>query len=115
VEYEDILSAFYNFRIGAYGPIKRGRAFKVRTIPEKGKSTIDVDIPDREGAAKSKWLFGRHFDEDLLLVKVRVPKEIFRSKTGEVSILIDDRIVPLQGIVQDYIGFGDVKGILKNV
>ncbi len=114
-EYEDILSAFYNFRLGLYGPIQKGRDFQVRTMPEKGRSTIDVSIAGDEEAKKGRRFFGDSFDDRLVYVKVKVPKEIFNSKTGEVSILIDDKILPIHGIVEDYVGFGDVVGVLKKV
>ena len=115
VEYECILSAFYNFRMGVFGPVKRGRNFSIRTIPEKGKSTIDVSITTREEALRKRRLFGKAFDPRLFCLSVRVPKEIFRSKTGEVSILFDEELLPVVGVVKDYIGFGDVKGMLKRV
>jgi hypothetical protein len=112
-EYEDILSAFYNFRLGVYGPASTGRSFQVKTIPEKGQSVIDVNIPGEEEAEDMKRLFGLHYDERLIYVKVRVPKEIFKSKNGEVYIWVDDRIAPVKGIVKDYVGFGDVRSSLQ--
>ncbi len=112
--YEDILSAFINFRMGAYGPIKRERKFKVHNIPTKGQSIIDVNITSREEADGDKKLFGKGYDENLLYMKIKVPREIFKSKTGEVSLWIDDRLIPLKGVVKDYIGFGDIQASLIN-
>jgi hypothetical protein len=113
MEYEDILSAFLNFGLGVYGPIEIGRKFSINTIPEKGQATIEVHIPPLEEAVKSQSMFGKDFRENLMFIKLKVPKEIFKSKTGEVSILIDERIMPLVGIVEDYIGFGDIRGNLR--
>lgn len=113
IEYEDIISAFLNFRLGVYGPIKRGREFKINTMPEKGQSTIEVFIPEWETALKDKNLHGEGFGEDLLYIKVKVPREIFKSKTGEVSLWTDVRVIPLKAVVRDYIGFGDVKATLR--
>lgn len=113
-EYEDILSAFYNFRMGVFGPIEKNRKFEVNTIPEKGVSTISVKICGEEDAPLARKLFGSFFSDDLVHVKVKVPKDIFKSKKGEVSMLLNDKIIPLQGVVKDYIGFGDIKGTLKN-
>jgi len=116
IEYEDILSAFYNFRLGFYGEIKRGRKFQIKTIPSEGKSTIDVHIKTHEESKKTGRIFGKDYNPDLMHVNVRVPEEIFKSKNGDVSVLFDEAIVPAFGVVQDYIGFGDVKGtLLKNV
>ncbi|MDH3975413.1 MAG: DUF3108 domain-containing protein [Deltaproteobacteria bacterium] len=113
VIYEDILSAFYNVRLGYYGPIRRGRQFTVRSLPSDGVSTIEVSFTTKEDAIKSRDLFGNKFDENMFSARVKVPRDLFKSKTGEVSILFDDALVPVYGVVKDYIGFGDIMGILK--
>lgn len=113
MEYEDILSAFLNFRLGVYGPIQRERKFSINTIPEKGQAIIDVHILSSEAALKLKSVFGKDYSEGLMAVKVKVPKEIFKSKTGEVAILMDDRILPIIGVVENYIGFGDIHAVLR--
>jgi len=113
-EYEDILSAFFNVRLGYFGPVRRGRSFAIDTIPEKGQTSIEVHVIDREEAIRDKDLFGEGFREDLIYIKLKVPKEIFKSKTGEVCIWVDERIIPIRGVVKDYIGFGDIRGILRD-
>lgn len=112
-DYEDVLSAFYNFRMGVFGPIKRGREFSVNTIPEKGMSTIEVKIGSLAESYRSKRLFGDGFRKEMFHIKVTVPKEVFRSKHGEVDIWVDEQIIPIRGVVKDYIGFGDIRGTLK--
>jgi hypothetical protein len=113
IEYEDILSAYYNFRLGVFGPAERGRKFQVNTIPEKGESVIDINITSEEEAEQSRKLFGHGHNDALRHIKVRVPKVIFRSKKGEVDIWVDGRIRPVKGIVKDYIGFGDIRSTLS--
>lgn len=113
VVYEDILSALYNIRIGCYGPIRRGRRFTVHSLPSEGVSTIDVNFTTKEESLKTRDLFGDKFDENMLSANVKVPKNLFKSKTGEISMLFDDAIVPVYGVVKDYIGFGDILGVLK--
>lgn len=112
IEYEDILSAYYNFRVGFFGPAERGRKFQVNTIPEKGETVININITSKEEAEQNRKLFGNGYDDALMHIKVRVPKVIFRSKKGEVDIWVDDRIRPVKGIVRDYIGFGDIRSTL---
>lgn len=113
VEYEDILSAFYNVRLGYYGPVRRGRQFIIRSLPSEGVSTIEVNFTTREESIKSSHLFGDKFDADMLSARVKVPRDLFKSKTGEVNILFDDAIVPVYSVVKDYIGFGDIMAVLK--
>lgn len=112
VDCEDVLSALYNFRMGVFGPIVRDRSLQIKTIPEKGASTIDVKIASLEEAYRSKGMFGEGFNENMFHIKLKVPKEIFGSKRGDVDIWVDDQIIPVQGIVKDYIGFGDIRGTL---
>jgi len=113
LEYEDILSAYYNFRLGVFGPAEEGRKFQVNTIPEKGESVIGVNISSEEAAEESRRLFGRGYNETFRHIKVRVPKSIFRSKRGEVDVWIDGRMRPVKGIVKDYVGFGDIRSALS--
>lgn len=113
VEYEDILSAYYNFRLGVFGPAEEGRKFQVNTIPEKGESVIGVNISSEEESAQSRKLFGSAYNEALMHIKVRVPKSIFRSKRGEVDVWVNGRIRPVKGIVKDYIGFGDIRSTIS--
>jgi len=113
VEYEDILSAFYNVRLGYYGPIRRGRQFIIRSLPSEGVSTIEVHFTTREESTKSGHLFGDDFNENMLSARVKVSKELFKSETGEVNLLFDDALIPVYGVVKDYIGFGDIMAILK--
>lgn len=113
VIYEDILSAFYNVRLGYYGPIKRGRQFIVNSLPSDGVSTIEVNFTTKEESLKHRDLFGDKFDENMLGARVKVSKDLFKSKKGEISMLFDDALVPVYGVVEDYVGFGDIMGILK--
>ena len=49
VNYDDILSAFYNFRNSAYGKLEKGSTYTISTIPKKGHKTISVEIKDGFG------------------------------------------------------------------
>jgi hypothetical protein len=112
VVYYDVLSAFYNFRNGFYGDIEKGREYVVTTIPQKGESKITIRVAtDEEEKRERKDGEGRRGDA---MVIVKVPKEIFESKTGEVKIWLSESIIPIEATVKDYIGFGDVTGYLKD-
>ena len=109
VVYEDILSAFYNVRLGNYGPLDPGRHFEIRTIPSEGESLIKIDIASQDEALKWHRKLKRGAGEKIIAATVRLPRKLFESKKGEVTALFNEAIIPVQGVVKDYIGFGDMK------
>ena len=109
VVYEDILSAFYNVRLGNYGPLDPGRHFEIRTIPSEGESLIKVDIASRDESLRWRRKLKRAPGETIIAATVRLPRKLFESKKGEVTALFNEAIIPVQGVVKDYIGFGDMK------
>ncbi len=111
--YYDVLSAFYNFRNGFYGDMEKGSEYVITTIPQKGESEITIRIATDEEEKKERKDRENRKGESLVVVKV--PKEIFESKTGEVKIWLSESLIPIEATVKDYIGFGDVTGYLKDV
>ena len=111
VVYDDFLTAFYNFRRGIYGKIERGKRYRVRTIPKKGVSTIDVEIATREEEMRRRQGDG---DKGLreYYITVLLDREITRSRTGRVEGWVSKNLVPIEGTIEDVVLFGDVHGIL---
>lgn len=109
VIYEDILSAYYNVRLGNYGPLDPGRHFEIRTIPSEGESLIKVEVATDDEAIKWRRKLKIDPGDKIIAATVRVPRKIFESKTGEIKALFNEAIIPVQGVVKDYIGFGDMK------
>ena len=114
VIYYDVLSAFYNFRAGFYGEIEKGKDFVIHAIPEKEESKIFIHVCTREEEIKLKKEEKIEDKEGYFFV-IKVPKEIFKTKTGEVSIWATKEIMPLKIIVRDYIAFGDIRGTLRDI
>ena len=46
--------------------------------------------------------------KDEFLVNINVPKEIFKSKTGELMVWTSKHYVPVETSVKDYILLGDL-------
>lgn len=104
----DMLTAFYNLRIGAYGPLERGRTLLIPTFSGKGFNDIEVTVLSVEDQARYKA-----FPEHGLLLQARIDPEVFETGSGSLYVWFDDRMRPGQGIIQDLIGLGDVKGYLE--
>jgi hypothetical protein len=103
----DMLAAFYNLRIGVYGPLERGAHYLIPTYSDDGFTDIEVDVLTIEEQAKIDLL-----PRNGLLVKARIDPEIFDTDSGDLFIWFDDSGVPARGIVEDLVGLGDVRGYL---
>lgn len=105
--FHDILTAFYNVRNGSYGSLTKGNGFKIKTIPEKGHDEISVHIASKQEEENFRAMEGREKKNELLL-NIIVPKEIFKSKTGELMVWSSTHYIPVETTVKDYILLGDL-------
>ena len=112
VNFDDILAAFYNLRNSVYGPFTKGAQFTINTIPEKGVNTISVDIKKNEDAETLLSEGEKRNGEDLLL-RVVIPKEIFKTENGELFFWSSKHYIPLETTVKDYILLGDLHAKFK--
>jgi len=104
----DILTAFYNFRQGLYGPLVQGNRYRIPTYSSKGPNEIVVDVlRDKKRPRKPK------FPAQGLLLKVQLDKEIFDTDKGIVYVWLDEQGRPAQVVVEDVIGLGDVRCTLQ--
>lgn len=124
VSYEDLLSAFFNFRRGALGSLEKGSRFTIVTLPaydipkgerEEGESLardFEVRVADPATELSYRKSYGRT-GEPGLLVFVKVPKELFGQETGEVRVWFNPALTPVSATVERAYYFGDVHGTLR--
>ena len=112
VIYDDFLTAFYNFRSGVYGEIKRGKRYRVKTLPKAGVSHIDVEIAAKGEEMRMRGYGGGEREGSEYHVTVILDKEITRSRTGKVSGWASRDLVPIEGTIEDVVFVGDVHGFL---
>ncbi len=110
--YDDILASFYNFRNGAYGPLKKGNRYKIDTIPDKSMKNISVHILPEKEQEKIRTEQGRPKADEYLL-NVVIPKEIFKTDTGELLFWGSKHFIPLETKVLNYVLLGDLHVKLK--
>lgn len=111
VIYDDPLAAFYNFRFGAYGPVKEGGEYHILTLPKEGKPDIKIDIwmatrDEFDAYSPDKDPRARYFS------KFHLDKELFDSATGVIEILFNKDLVPVVAVAKDILFLGDVNGTL---
>ncbi len=112
VNFDDVLTAFYNFRNGIYGPVEKGNRYTIKTIPEKGNDKISVHVKAMEEENKIRKKQGRKFGDEFL-IDLLVPKNIFKSKSGRLRFWSSKHLIPIDSTVKDYILLGDLHAVLN--
>ncbi len=110
-DYNDFLTAAYNFRYGTYGPIERGRTYTIPTFPRKGKDSYELKIAPKnveDEVRKSNGVM----EESEYLIQVWLDPEIVNSPEGAIEGWLSKEIYPVEGIIKDVFLFGDVHGHL---
>ncbi len=102
----DFLTAFYNLRLGRLGPVEVGQDIKLTAFSRKGPEELVISrvVPEEQSQLD--------FADELLLCKVLMSPETFKSKRRDVYVGFDVRLRPLIAVVKDVIGLGDVRGEL---
>lgn len=104
----DILTGFYNLRLGVYGALTPGARLQIPTFTSKGIAAIDVEV--LTDSARQALPF---FPLKGTLLLVRVDPEVFNTGNSSLYAFFDESGRPSHGIVEDIIGMGDVYGYLQ--
>jgi hypothetical protein len=113
VIYDDILAFFYNFRNGVYGDLKKGGTYKIDTVPEKSMKNITTHISTEKEQEQFRINENRTSNDELLL-KVTIPKDVFKTETGELIFWASNHYIPLETTIKDYLLLGDLHGKLAS-
>ncbi len=103
----DPLAAFYNFRAGAYGPLKPGGVYRIPALPKSDhvpEIYFRIITPDEMAGRKKK---GAEFIADAL-----IGKDLFGSEKGELELFFNSRFVPVYVVAKDVDYLGNVRGTL---
>ena len=97
---DDFVTAFYNFRLQAYGQVRPGTSFEVATVPRKGeRSKIFIKVEEQGGD---------------LLALVNTDQEIFGTRGSPIKLLLNRQLIPTMVTVTSVLGLGDAVGRLKD-
>jgi len=102
----DILSAFYNLRLGSFGSFDQGK-IHLPTFHRKGIEEIVVAPVKISNEEKGFFAGGN------TLCKVLLDPEIFQTNGRDLLISFDENNRPQKAVVKNVIGLGDVKGVLR--
>lgn len=112
VNFDDVLTAFYNFRNGVYGLVEKGKHYTVKTIPEKGNDEILVHVREIDEENRARLEQGRKAGDEFL-IDLLVPKNIFKSQSGRLRFWSSKHLIPVESKVKDYILLGDLHAVLN--
>lgn len=104
----DILTAFYNFRAGFFGPLKEGMRYVIPTFDRNGTEEIVVEVLSPRNRPKDDFLPRKG-----LLCRVTLDQEVFDTGGGLVYVWFDIYDRPARGVVENVIGLGNVRGRLR--
>ncbi len=113
VVFDDILAFFYNFRNGVYGDLKKGTTYKIDTIPDLSMKNITTYIGTEEEEEQLRIDENRAKNDEMLL-KVQIPKDVFKTETGELVFWASNHYIPLETTIKDYLLLGDLHGKLTS-
>lgn len=101
----DFLTAFYNFRVGNYGPLREGGHFAIPTFTRKGLAEIGVQL-----LTPAERPTDGFFPAGGLLARIQLDPEVLDTSGGAVYLWFDAAERPARGIVENVLGLGHVRG-----
>jgi hypothetical protein len=113
VVFDDILAVFYNFRNGVYGDLKKGKTYKMDTIPDLSMKSITTYISTEKEQEQFRIQEQRTKNNEMLL-KATIPKDVFKTETGELVFWTSNHYIPLETTIKDYLLLGDLHGKLSS-
>jgi len=114
INLDDVLGAFYNFRNAAYGSIGKGKSYKIPTFwtqsdqPHSPHSMTAYILTDAERRVYEVVEGAGELGDSKMLVKAKVPSDLFETKNGELYYWCSEHLIPLEAIYKDFILFGDL-------
>jgi hypothetical protein len=110
-DYNDFLTASYNFRYGVYGAPERGNTYHVPVFPKKHTTAYDLRILSKSEEDRARKT------EDVsegseYRIELAMDPEVLNSRRGLVEGWLSKELYPVEGIIKDVFLFGDVRGTL---
>lgn len=96
---EDLLTFYYNFRMGHYGPAKPGMSVQADLLMSVRTSHLSIMLHDYENGRRCA---------DYYYAVVTMEKNLTQAGSGRVSGRLSRDLIPLYGVIEDAYYFGDL-------
>lgn len=103
-EFDDLLTFFYNLRLGYYGAVKEGNKYNICVLVKERPSYISIDCTP---------LDSKHKDDGSLYAVMTMDKDLTQARSKKVTSWLSQDSVPLSGIVENAYFFGDLSVTLR--
>jgi len=104
---EDLLTAFYNVRLGYYGDMQKGTRVPIVVCTKEKASTMLISFPDGDKAVPQSPCNGAHY------VVVTMDKDLTHMASNQLTGWLSQDRVPLCGTIEDAYLLGDLKLLLR--
>ncbi len=104
---DDLLTAFYNVRLGYYGDPQKGSRFQVVIYTKEKASNLQIAFPEADKTVPQSPCRGTRY------VVVTMDKDLTNMATRQLTGWLSNDRVPLCGTVEDAYLLGDLKVMLR--
>jgi len=103
----DFLCAYWNLRLGMFGPLIPGTSMVLPSYSFKGASDIVLEVLSSQDQEDLKY-----FPKGGILCRMYLDEELFDTGGGKLFVWFNESRQPGKGIVADVLGLGDVRGTM---
>jgi hypothetical protein len=97
--FDDILTFIYNLRLGSYGRITEGRKLTVSVLMQRRPSRLSLYFDEQMPPHQRLGTYNAVLSLD---------RNVTNAKSGKVFCWFSETFVPLGGIIEDAVFFGDL-------
>lgn len=105
----DLLSAFFNWRLGNFGELGPGTTFELPAFSKKGPTDLVIGVRTRQDQQQNQ-----RFPNDGLLCRVLVDQEVFNTGGGGLFVWLNPEGEPGKMVIEQVLGLGDVWATIKS-
>ncbi len=103
-EFDDLLTFFYNFRMGYYGDVQEGKTISIYVLVTLKPSYVSVTLGNKN---KTKNRPGKYY------ATVSMERTISETRSKIISGWFSHDFIPLECVIEDAYFFGDINIKLK--
>jgi hypothetical protein len=108
---DDPLSAFYNWRLGAFGPLRPGASYRIDTLARKDGFVLRFRVADKEEAKRRLHAIPQ-VEPGAYWVRASLDRKIISAVRGEVDAWLDSLWIPVYGRATQVKWLGEVEARL---
>lgn len=110
---DDPLSAFYNWRVGAFGPLRPGQTYQIDNLAKRDPFVLRFKMASEEENRRRRVMDSEP-DHKAYLLKAYLDRELIEGIRGDVEAWLNDKWVPVYVKASGVKWIGEVTGYLAS-